>query len=169
MVESLQKKLKLSDEVVNTLRLYEVHNFRIYRELTSDTSVAAFNDFVTIYAEPIPQEEQEADPETDRAVYAYHFDKEPNKMHGVPFKFIVKGVSYSICVLSLGTILTTGRAKLSKKPENAYRSAQASRARTLKKSNSQSSPARTFRDRSTCKMVSPVISQCSSHLFGLES
>lgn len=93
LVDALQRKLKLSDEVVNNIRLYEVHNARIYRELTSEILVAAFNEYITIYAEQIPEEERDADPETDRAVYAYHFDKEASRTHGVPFKFIVKQVS----------------------------------------------------------------------------
>lgn len=88
----LQKKAKISDEVVQNIRFYEVHSSRVYKELGRDNSVASFNEFVTIYAEQIPQDEIEADENTDKAVYAFHFDKDASKAHGVPFKFVVKPV-----------------------------------------------------------------------------
>lgn len=90
----LQKKANLSDEAMLNLRLYEAHTGRVYKELSRENTVSAFNEYVSIYAEQIPQEEHEADPTVDRAVYAFHFDKEPAKTHGVPFKFVVKPVSY---------------------------------------------------------------------------
>jgi len=89
----LQKKAKMSDEVAQNLRFYEAHSSRVYKELSRDNSVASFSEFVAIYAEQIPQDELDADENTDKAVYAFHFDKEPNKPHGVPFKFVVKPVS----------------------------------------------------------------------------
>lgn len=89
----LQKKAKISEEAVQNLRFYESHSSRVYKELGRDNSVATFSEFVTIYAEQIPQDELEADENTDKAVYAFHFDKEPSKPHGVPFKFVVKPVS----------------------------------------------------------------------------
>lgn len=94
MTPALQKKATLSDEFVQNIRFYEVVGGKVYKELSSDYSVAGFNEFVTIYAEQAPQEELEADHNVDRAVFAFHFDKEPNKPHGVPFKFVVKPVSH---------------------------------------------------------------------------
>ncbi len=44
---------------------------------------------MTLYAEKIPDEEFAATDE-DREIYCFHFDKEPSKPHGVPFKFILK-------------------------------------------------------------------------------
>lgn len=90
LLDALQKKLNLSEESIHNLRLIESHQSKIYRELTTDMSLTTINEFVTIYAEQIPEEERDADPETDRAVYAFHFDKEPARVHNVPFKFIVK-------------------------------------------------------------------------------
>lgn len=91
--EPLQKKAKISDEVAQNLRFYEAHSCRVYKELSRDNPVSAFSEFVTIYAEQIPQDELEADENTDKAVYAFHFDKDASKAHGVPFKFVVKPVS----------------------------------------------------------------------------
>jgi len=90
LVDGLQKKLKLSDEDLQSLRLIEAHQSKVYRELKTDMSLSTINEFVTIYAEKIPEEERQANPDTDRAVYAFHFDKEPVRVHDVPFKFIVK-------------------------------------------------------------------------------
>lgn len=97
---ALQRKAKLSDEAMEHMRLYEVHTGKVYKELSSDASLHNFNEWVSIYAEQIPDEERNADTATDRAVFAFHFDKEPAKTHGVPFKFVVKEVR--TCVARLG-------------------------------------------------------------------
>lgn len=93
IVEPLRRKAELSEEEVQNLRFYEAHSNKVFRELPSDTSVSGFNEWVTIYAEQTPQEELDADENVDRAVFVFHFDKEPSKSHGVPFKFVVKPVS----------------------------------------------------------------------------
>lgn len=92
LIPLLQKKANLSDEVTRTIRIYEAHNSRVYKELVEDYPVASITDFVTLFAESIPEDERTAS-EGDRPIYAFHFDKEPNKPHGVPFKFLVKPVS----------------------------------------------------------------------------
>lgn len=91
LIAGLQKKASLSDEIVQIIRIYETHNNKVYKELGPDYNVASITDFVTLYAEAIPEEERNAGQE-ERSIYAFHFDKEPNKPHGVPFKFIVKPV-----------------------------------------------------------------------------
>lgn len=93
LLPSLQKKAGLDDETIRNTRIYEAHGGKIYKELSEDYSVASVNEFVTLYAERIPEEEQKAE-DGDKAIYAFHFDKEPNKPHGVPFKFLVKPVSF---------------------------------------------------------------------------
>lgn len=106
----LQKKANLDDETIRNTRIYEAHGGKIYKELSEEYSVASVNEFVTLYAERIPEEEQTAE-EGDRKIYAFHFDKEPNKPHGVPFRFLVKPVrliSYSLLWRSCST--DTGRA-----------------------------------------------------------
>ena len=61
----------------------------MYRELSEDFSITGVNEFVSLYAERMPDEEINA-MDNDRAIYCFHFDKEPSKPHGVPFKFILK-------------------------------------------------------------------------------
>ena len=89
MIPALQKKVNLDDEAMQHVRIYEVHGGKVYKELTDDFNVSGVNEFVVLYAEKIPEEELKAG-DDDRAVFCYHFDKEPTKPHGVPFKFIIK-------------------------------------------------------------------------------
>lgn len=77
---------------MQNIRIYEVHNGRVSKELPLDHSVTTLTDFLNLYAEVIPEEEQNAE-EGDTIIYCFHFDKEPNKHHGVPFRFVVKPVS----------------------------------------------------------------------------
>ena len=89
VLPALQKKLNLQDDDIKDVRIYEAHGGKVYKELTDDFNVAGVNEFVVLYAEKIPDEEVNAAAD-DRAVYCYHFDKEPTKPHGVPFKFMIK-------------------------------------------------------------------------------
>ncbi|KAL4929658.1 ubiquitin-specific protease UBP15 [Aspergillus undulatus] len=89
LLAGLQKKANLDDETVANTRVYEVHNFKIYKEFSPDSKFGGSNDFVALYAEKIPEEELELDV-GDRTINAFNFDKETNKPHGVPFKFVMK-------------------------------------------------------------------------------
>lgn len=88
----LQKKANIDDEMLSNVRIYEAHAYRVYKELDAEFPVATISEFITLYAEIIPEEERNAEP-GDTAIYCFHFDKEPNKLHGIPFKFLVKPVS----------------------------------------------------------------------------
>jgi ubiquitin carboxyl-terminal hydrolase 7 len=88
----LQKKANIDDEIMQNVRIYEAHGGKVYKELLEDYPVTNMNDFITLYAEMIPEEEQNAE-EGDAAMYCFHFDKETSKSHGVPFKFLIKRVS----------------------------------------------------------------------------
>ncbi|KAL8688003.1 MAG: hypothetical protein Q9218_005975 [Villophora microphyllina] len=86
---SILKRANLSEDAAQRLRIIESTGCRITRELEANTVLAGIPDYATLYAELISDEENEAS-EDDQAIYAFHFDKEPNKTHGIPFKFIVK-------------------------------------------------------------------------------
>lgn len=83
------RKLNLPEDQARNLRVLEVQGAKVARELMPDIAVNTISEFTTLYAEVTPEEELKAS-DDDRFVYAFHFDKEPNKPHGVPFKFIVK-------------------------------------------------------------------------------
>jgi ubiquitin carboxyl-terminal hydrolase 7 len=87
----LQKKAKLDDATIRQVRIYEVHSGKVYKELSSDHGVVGVGDYVQLYAEKIPDEELKAE-EGDKYINAFHFQKEPSKPHGTPFKFLVKPV-----------------------------------------------------------------------------
>ena len=89
LVRGLQKKAGLSDAVMDRTRIFEVAQSKIHKELADEGSVVPIQEFAMLYAEVIPDEEMNAE-EGDKAIYAFHFDKEPNRLHGVPFKFVVK-------------------------------------------------------------------------------
>lgn len=91
-IAPLRAKAKFKEEDEPRVRFYEVHSNKVFKELDDDHPVSGFNNFITIYAELTPKEEDDADPAVDRPVYCFHFDKEPTKVHSVPFKFIVKPV-----------------------------------------------------------------------------
>lgn len=94
LVPILQKKANLKDDATQIIRFFEAHNNKFYKELPADFAVISITDFVTLYAELVPEEERNADPGY-HSIYGFHFDKEPSKPHGVPFKFIIKPVSSS--------------------------------------------------------------------------
>ncbi|KAI4116187.1 MAG: hypothetical protein LQ345_003350 [Seirophora villosa] len=89
LIPLIQKKVDLAEEDASTLRLFETHQCRISKELDPKTAIVSIPDYAVLYAELIPEEERAASDE-DRAMYAFHFDKEPAKTHGVPFKFVIK-------------------------------------------------------------------------------
>lgn len=76
---------------MQNIRVFEGHSGKLYKELEDTYGVVSITDFVTLYAEPIPEEEQNMD-EEDFRINAFNFDKEPSKSYGIPFKFVVKPV-----------------------------------------------------------------------------
>ncbi|KAL6722165.1 ubiquitin-specific protease ubp15 [Lecanora helva] len=89
LLPGLQKKANIDNETLGNVRIYEAHGSKVYKELSADHSTGTLSEFTTLYAEMIPEEERNAE-EGDTAIYCYHFDKESNKPHGVPFKFLVR-------------------------------------------------------------------------------
>lgn len=85
---SLVKKAQLEDETTHgPIRVYETHASKIHRELTRETYVASITDYVSLVAERIPSEELAVDP--GQTIQAFHFQGEPSKSHGIPFKFYI--------------------------------------------------------------------------------
>jgi ubiquitin carboxyl-terminal hydrolase 7 len=89
---ALQKKAELDEEAIQSVRVYETHSGKIYKELPESFNITGINEFVTLYAEKIPEEELNMQ-DDERVISAFNFDREPTKPHGVPFKFVVKPVS----------------------------------------------------------------------------
>ena len=121
--EVLQKKLEFDDEVMKSVRIFEAHTGRLLKVLTNDYAVLGIADYVDIYAEKIPEDELNME-EGDRFVHAFHFHKEPGKVHnrGIPFRFVVKNVRINISLRLLFLLLTFPRVKSSSKRRNACKS-----------------------------------------------
>ncbi|KAK3328499.1 hypothetical protein B0T19DRAFT_424769 [Cercophora scortea] len=94
LLDALIKKAKLpSEEEAGKFRIYEVSNHKFFRELDRIYPVISINDYTTVVVERIPQEELEAMQEakdTNQWISVFHFQSEPGRMHGMPFRFLVK-------------------------------------------------------------------------------
>ncbi|KAL9102026.1 MAG: hypothetical protein Q9163_002781 [Psora crenata] len=89
LIAGVQKRAKLDDETAQNIRIYEIYNGKVNREYRDETSLTQITEFSILIAEVIPEEERSAG-ENETAIYCFHYDKEPSKTHGIPFKFIVK-------------------------------------------------------------------------------
>lgn len=92
LLSGLQKKANIDDDTIRDVRIYETHAGKIYKEFQPDFKIAGINEFVTLYAERMPEDEVNM-AEGERTINAYNFDREPSRPHGVPFKFVMKPVS----------------------------------------------------------------------------
>lgn len=88
----LQKKANLDEKVIPEMRLFEAKSGKVYQEFKEENTISAINEYSTLYAARAPAEELNMAGD-ERLVSAYNFDREPNRTHGVPFKFVVKPVS----------------------------------------------------------------------------
>ena len=90
--QGLLQKAKLDDENNQNVRICEVRGNKVYKELLLDDPVAILSEYAGLLAEKMPGEERDAD--RSNFVDCFHFEKEPTKPHGIPFRFLVKPVSY---------------------------------------------------------------------------
>ncbi|GAB7350994.1 hypothetical protein MBLNU459_g1489t1 [Dothideomycetes sp. NU459] len=89
---TLQKRGSIPDEALEHIRFYESHQGKVWKQLANNHPVSNINEFMVVYAERTPEEEQDIDAEAgDRLIPCYHYEKEPNKHHGTPFIFLMKG------------------------------------------------------------------------------
>lgn len=89
LLEALQKKANISDEVMPKVRAYEAHLHKFHKSLPPDFQVISLYDYTQIYVAPFP------DDESTKKILVFHFDKEPSKAHGIPFQFSLKEVSFT--------------------------------------------------------------------------
>lgn len=88
IVDSLLKKAQLDDEQKGgPIRVYECYNSRIVKDPARDTPIMTVTDSTMLVLERVP--EDELDSETT-LINVFHFQGEPNKTYGVPFRFLIK-------------------------------------------------------------------------------
>ncbi|KAK3113499.1 ubiquitin-specific protease ubp15 [Teratosphaeriaceae sp. CCFEE 6253] len=98
VLAALHKRAGLPDEILEEIRFYEAHGNKVYKILPPTHSVVALNEYMTVYAERIPEEEraleaakgEEEGKGGNRLMWCFHFEKEPSKSHGVPFIALLK-------------------------------------------------------------------------------
>ncbi|KAK5116257.1 hypothetical protein LTR62_008584 [Meristemomyces frigidus] len=103
VLSALAKRAALPDEILDHIRFYEAHSNKVHKILPPTHSVLALNEYMTVYAERIPEEESslstsvsdsdsatDASATSDRLISCFHFEKEPSKGWGTPFLFLMK-------------------------------------------------------------------------------
>ncbi|GES93025.1 cysteine proteinase [Rhizophagus clarus] len=88
VIEEILKKVTLPSPNLR-IRLFEVHHNKIQKEYTGTEPIERISEYVSLYAEEMPQDEIHAD-QNDRTIQVYHFTKDPIRVHGIPFKFAIK-------------------------------------------------------------------------------
>lgn len=152
-IAALIKKAKLDDEAsAGPIRLFEVHGNKIHRELTREAPLSSVSDYTQVVAERCPKDELESD--VGEFIYAYHFHHDPNKSHGVPFKFRVIEVSFILAnIYDLAVSLTRNRVRSSPRRKSGWRSVRGSRVSTSTRSSSRWSNGRPMERPYTSLMV----------------
>lgn len=92
-INLLAAKLQLSANVTPNIRIYEAHSNKYYKEYEPTHPVSGIQDYMILYAELVTDIDAR-ESETDREIPVMHFQKEPSRSHGIPFKFILKEGEY---------------------------------------------------------------------------
>jgi ubiquitin carboxyl-terminal hydrolase 7 len=93
LIQALIKKAKIpSEEEGGRIRIYETSSHKFFRELERTYPVISINDYTNVVAERIPQEELDVE-SANAFINVFHFQGEPSRAHGMPFRFLVKEVS----------------------------------------------------------------------------
>ena len=100
----LEKKIHLPDGSRDRVRIYEVHSNKIHRALSHKAAVANINEYVSLFAELIPDEESETFDESTNFIDVFHFNREPTRAHGVPFKFLLISVGCNRPCAAIGEV-----------------------------------------------------------------
>ncbi|CAO3609348.1 unnamed protein product [Cunninghamella echinulata] len=85
------KKTKLDTSRPDLLRFFEVTAGKITKEFSLDQPIDNVGDKnSSLYVEKIPDDELSMDMDYDRVIQVVHYNKEPTRLHSVPFRFTVK-------------------------------------------------------------------------------
>lgn len=87
VIKGLVKKAQIPDESeAGKIRIFEVNNHKIFREMSREYPVISINEYTGLVAERVLPEEAEAD-EKD-FINCFHFQNEPTRPHGIPFRLL---------------------------------------------------------------------------------
>lgn len=84
-----------SKQGTRDLRIFDEVHGKFDKEYTDKIwrEVVSVRPFVKVYAEEIPEEEADMDPNNDAFINVFHFQRSTSRTHSVPFKFVLKKVS----------------------------------------------------------------------------
>ena len=89
LIQALIRKAKIPDEAEGgQMRVYETSGLKFSRVLQREYPVLSLNEYSQLIAERIPAEELEA--EDPQVIQVFHYHNEPSKVHGIPFRFLLK-------------------------------------------------------------------------------
>ncbi|KAF3770974.1 cysteine proteinase [Cryphonectria parasitica EP155] len=88
VISGVVKKAQIPDEAeAGKIRVFEVNNHKIFREMSREYPVISINEYTGLVAERMLEEEADA---TDKDfINCFHFQNEPNRAHGMPFRFLL--------------------------------------------------------------------------------
>lgn len=92
LINGVVKKAQIPDEAeAGKIRVFEVNNHKFFREMSREYPVISINEYTLLVAERMSPEEAEA---TEKEfINCFHFQNEPSRVHGMPFRFLLKEVS----------------------------------------------------------------------------
>ena len=132
LTEHLSKQVQLTPTGTGRIRVFEVaKDGRTQKEFTGSEMIGNIPDPVELFAEEISREELEAE-DHDKVINAFHFTRDVARTHGVPFKFVVKPVSFETCsaTFNIAHCFIHQRANDSRRRRNAYNIASGFQTRT---------------------------------------
>lgn len=103
----LRKEVKLQPEGSGQIRIFEIGNGAAQKIFTGTEPVRDISESVELFAEEIPMDEIESE-DAKRIVPVFHYSKEPNRTHGIPFRFVLLPVSFCLITESSSSLLTDG-------------------------------------------------------------
>ena len=102
----LRKDVKLQSGGSGQIRIFEVARGSTQKVFAGTELVRDISDSTELYAEEVPVDEaRAADDESVRVVPVFHYNKEPNRTHGIPFQFVLLPVGLLTTLLGLSADL----------------------------------------------------------------
>ncbi|GAA5865830.1 hypothetical protein JCM8547_005726 [Rhodosporidiobolus lusitaniae] len=87
--DHLRKQVKLLPEGSGQIRIFEISSGKAQKVFSGSEVVREVPDAMELFAEEVSQEEANAE-DGERVVQVYHFSKDPNRTHGIPFRFVLR-------------------------------------------------------------------------------
>lgn len=105
----LRKEVKLHASGTGTIRIFELYQGRTQKFFQGNEVVRDISESTELFAEEVLMEEEESR-DDERIVQVYHFNKDPQRAHGVPFRFILRAVRPHVLLSLVSSAADTNRS-----------------------------------------------------------